>query len=518
MRAPSRTDQGWARHLALLVGLTAAAAWLDVLTWMHLGKVFSSFMSGNLLLIGVATGDRNGDLLAHAAVALAAFLIGSAVGGLLTGSRISPRAALPMDRTLLLEAAVLGAFAVVWIAGGGPAGHPALSFALIAIGATAMGLQAAVAIAWHVPNVATVAMTATLVQAAALAGWRRREGPRAGVPGTPPASLMIPLILAYLVTAVLVASVSESAAMAFGPMLLVLAALGMNARRRRGRRGVRGDRSRIAISRIGPRDWPIAPRIVRSVARRPPSRSWSLVNSPSARDAGVAPFGRPAAYAAELIGTFGLVLFIVLVLTDSAAPPFGIGGPNFAVVGLVHAFALMLLIAALGGVCGAHFNPAVTVGLLSTRRIGFVDACAYIVMQVGGAVLAVLLVKALMDGSGSAAHFGAPAVATGRFLDGSAVKGLVAEGVGTFFLMWAIMGTVVNPRGDRSWGALVIGATLGLAVMCIAPLTGAGLNPARAFGPALFGGFGPAGDWLLAYVVGPVAGAVLAANLYTCLL
>jgi MIP family channel proteins len=244
------------------------------------------------------------------------------------------------------------------------------------------------------------------------------------------------------------------------------------------------------------------------------------VTAPSGRRlpaAGIAPLGRPTAYAAELIGTFGLVLFIVLVLTVSAPPPLGIGGPNFAVVGLVHAFALMLLIAALGGACGAHFNPAVTVGMLSTRRIGLADACGYIVMQVAGGVLAALLVKALMNSSGSAAHFGAPKVVSGRFLDGSAVKGLVAEAIGAFFLMWAIMGTVVNPRGDRSWGAFVIGATLGLAVMCIAPLTGAGLNPARAFGPALLGGFGPAGDWLLAFVVGPVAGAVLAAQLYTVL-
>jgi MIP family channel proteins len=235
----------------------------------------------------------------------------------------------------------------------------------------------------------------------------------------------------------------------------------------------------------------------------------------AARDAGVAPLGRPAAYAAELIGTFGLVLFIVLVLTDSAASPAGLGGPDFAVVGLVHAFALIVLIAALGGVCGAHFNPAVTVGMLSARRIRPIDAGAYIVMQVAGAVLAVLLVKALMNATGEAAHFGAPKVVSGRFLDGSAVKGMVAEGAGAFFLMWAIMGTVVNPRGERSWGPLVIGASLGLAVMCIAPLTGAGLNPARAFAPAIWGGFGPLGDWLLAFVVGPVVGAVLAAQLYT---
>jgi MIP family channel proteins len=241
------------------------------------------------------------------------------------------------------------------------------------------------------------------------------------------------------------------------------------------------------------------------------------VNARSLPADGIAPLGRRVAYASELIGTFGLVLFIVLVLTVSAPPPLGLGGPDFAVVGLVHAFALVLLITALGGACGAHFNPAVTAGMLSMRRIGVRDACAYIVMQLAGAVLAVLLVKALMNASGTAAHFGAPKVTTGRFLDGSAVKGMVAEAVGTFFLMWAIMGTVVNPRGDRRWGALVIGWSLGVAVMCIAPLTGAGLNPARAFAPALFGGFGPAGAWLLAFVVGPVVGAVIAAQLYTAL-
>jgi MIP family channel proteins len=247
-----------------------------------------------------------------------------------------------------------------------------------------------------------------------------------------------------------------------------------------------------------------------------PPEELNIVNAPS--DSGhpaYAPLGRPVAYAAELIGTFGLVLFIVLVLTLSAPRPLGIGGPDFAVVGLVHAFALMLLIASLGAASGAHFNPAVTLGMLSTRRIGPRDACAYIVMQLAGAVLAVLLVKALMNSTGSAVNFGAPKVASGRFLDGSAAKGMVVEGIGTFFLMWAIMSTAVNPRGNRASAPLVIGATLGLAVMCIAPLTGAGLNPARAFGPAVFGGFGPAGDWLLAFVVGPVAGAVVAAQLYT---
>jgi aquaporin Z len=225
---------------------------------------------------------------------------------------------------------------------------------------------------------------------------------------------------------------------------------------------------------------------------------------------------RTRAYTAELIGTFGLVLFIVLVLT-TATTVHAAGGPNFALIGLVHAFTLMLLVAALGAVSGGHFNPAVTAGMLSTRRIGLRDGCAYIVMQLAGAVLAVLLVKALMNTSAAAAHFGAPKVTTGQFLDGSAVKGMVAEAAGTFFLMWAVMATAANPHGNKTLTPFVIGATLGFAVMCIAPLTGAGLNPARAFAPALWGGFGPAGDWLLTFVVGPVIGAVLAAQLYTAL-
>jgi glycerol uptake facilitator protein len=80
------------------------------------------------------------------------------------------------------------------------------------------------------------------------------------------------------------------------------------------------------------------------------------------------------------------------------------------------------------------------------------------------------------------------------------------------------MGMAVNPGGDRAWAPFVIGATLGFAVMAMGPLTGAGLNPARAFGPALVGdAFGGGGTFLFVYVLGPIAGALLAGVGYTAL-
>jgi glycerol uptake facilitator protein len=216
-----------------------------------------------------------------------------------------------------------------------------------------------------------------------------------------------------------------------------------------------------------------------------------------------------SAYAAELIGTFLLVLFIALVVTVNSDG--GLGYTDVAVVGLLQAFVLMMVTATIGGTSGAHVNPAITLALTALRRIAPADAAIYIVMQVAGAVLAVLVVKLLIqDGSADAVNLGAPAVSE-NFLDGGAGAGLLGEALGTFALMWAYMGVAVNPAAARESAPLVIGATLGLAVMTVGPFTGAGLNPARAFGPALVGNaFGGAGSFLLVYVAAPVVGALLA--------
>jgi uncharacterized membrane protein YoaK (UPF0700 family) len=231
MQSSSRPDPlRWQQRRAFLVGVTAAAGWLDALAFLYLGKVFLSFMSGNLLFVGIAAGTGNADLLGRAGAALGAFLIGTAAGARITGSQLAPGAPRsPMTRTLRLEAALLALFAVLWLATGTPADHSSLSIALIVLGAGAMGLQAAVALAFHLPNVATVAMTATLAQLGALAGWRRREGSRV-VARTPAASLMVALSLAYLIAAIVVATVPQTAAMALGPVLLLVLSLAIDAR------------------------------------------------------------------------------------------------------------------------------------------------------------------------------------------------------------------------------------------------------------------------------------------------
>jgi glycerol uptake facilitator-like aquaporin len=100
-------------------------------------------------------------------------------------------------------------------------------------------------------------------------------------------------------------------------------------------------------------------------------------------------------------------------------------------------------------------------------------------------------------------------------LDEAIFPGMVAEFLGTFLLVWAIVGVAVNPRATKEWAALAIGGALGVAVMVIGPLTGAGLNPARSFGPALVSGeWGGFFDFVLVYVAAPVLGALAAALLY----
>jgi glycerol uptake facilitator protein len=276
------------------------------------------------------------------------------------------------------------------------------------------------------------------------------------------------------------------------------------------------DREKDDETAAGAADEPARTRVDHRVARR----GGLLAGIPDPPERG------PAAYLAEFVGTFGLVFFVCAVVTLYAHPEIPAAQPglpatqpfqDWAVIGLVHAFVLFGLIQALALVSGAHFNPAITVAMTAIRQIRPIDAGIYIAVQLVGGIVGAFVVKLLFDNPNAAGTedptFGA--VAVGGAAAGTNTVALAAEVIGTFFLVWAVVGVAVNPRAVSHWAGFAIGATLGAAVMIFGPVGGAGLNPARAFGPALVGEFGEgAGIWILIWVIGPIVGALLAAFLY----
>ena len=217
-----------------------------------------------------------------------------------------------------------------------------------------------------------------------------------------------------------------------------------------------------------------------------------------------------AAYIAELVGTLLLTFVVctVVILYVSTGGQAAQFGSDFAVVGLVHGFVLFMLILSLGGVSGGHFNPAVTAAAALVRRIDPIDAVVYILAQLSGGVLGALLAKGLLVDEGRATDYGAVDVSP---LLGGDAQGAIVEALGTFLLVLAVVAVAKNPRVRREWGPLGIGLTLGFIVMIFGPLTGAAVNPARWFGPALIGE-----EWggVYPYLVGPLVGALVAALFY----
>lgn len=218
-----------------------------------------------------------------------------------------------------------------------------------------------------------------------------------------------------------------------------------------------------------------------------------------------------AAYIAELVGTFFLVFMIGSVVSLYAAvggdPQFG---SDFAVIGFVQGLTLFALIQILGGVSGAHLNPAVTAAAAMLKRIDPIDAVVYVLAQLSGGVLGALLVKGLLLDEGRAANWGAPSIDPPGLLAGN-LQGAIVEGLGAFLIVLAVVAVALNSRAWREWAPLTIGLTFTACVMVFGPLTGGSFNPARWFGPALV-----SGEWggVYPYVAGPLVGAVLAVLFY----
>jgi aquaporin-4 len=206
-------------------------------------------------------------------------------------------------------------------------------------------------------------------------------------------------------------------------------------------------------------------------------------------------------YVAELVGTYILVFFGSTSVTIASA--INAGPMGLLIVSLAHALALALVVYMFGGVSGAHVNPAITIAQLVYRGIRGLDALGYIVFQLVGAALAGLTHRAILPTLGAATEFGLTRPTS--LIGGDPGLAAVIELILTFFLGLSVA-MVVHQRVPSGSSGFVIGFTLGMAILVGGPLTGASLNPARTFGPAIasmnFSTFWP-------YVVGPVVGAIL---------
>jgi aquaporin Z len=213
--------------------------------------------------------------------------------------------------------------------------------------------------------------------------------------------------------------------------------------------------------------------------------------------------------AAEALGTFGFVFVgAAVVVVNGGFPNSGIGLLGIA---LAHAVVLSVMVTATMTISGGHLNPAVTIGLLATRRIDPVSAAAYIVTQLAAACVAAFLVKLMLPPTAVRnAMLGVPVIASSVTLQ----QAIGLELVLTFFLVSAVFGTAVSPDAPRVAG-FGIGLVLLFDILVGGPLTGAAMNPARAFGPAAV-----SGEWVghLVYWIGPIAGGLLAAVVWEYLL
>src|SRR3954470_14703496 len=215
---------------------------------------------------------------------------------------------------------------------------------------------------------------------------------------------------------------------------------------------------------------------------------------------------------AEAIGTFFLCFAGIGAIVATSEPINS--GAGLVGVALAHGLALSVAVSIFAGISGAHFNPAVTIGFLSTRRISLPLAAMYIVFQLVGATLGAAACKVIYPASAvDASLLGIPL--PGSWIHTPEIV-LLTEFLLTFLLMTAIFGTAVDERAaPMKLGGFGIGLTVAFDILAAGKVTGASMNPARSFGPAFVHNYF-AQHWC--YWVAPIAGAVGAALVYEYLL
>lgn len=202
---------------------------------------------------------------------------------------------------------------------------------------------------------------------------------------------------------------------------------------------------------------------------------------------------------AEFVGTFSLVFFGVGSI---------VAGGTLLEVALAHGLAIAIAVSLMAHLSGGVFNPAIQIALWVTGTMATVRSAVYVAVQLAAAVAAAIAIRWVVPAAFEAAGGGTPDVMPGLAIG----KAVVVEAVTTFFLVWAVFASAVDDRGTlRTLSGLAIGLTITIGMLATAPFTGAAMNPARWFGPAL-----ATGDWAnwWVWIAGPIAGGVIAGVAY----
>ena len=213
------------------------------------------------------------------------------------------------------------------------------------------------------------------------------------------------------------------------------------------------------------------------------------------------------AWFAESIATFCLVFFGPLsIVLAAAAFGTGLSIEGIIMIAIGHGAAIGLMVYAFGHVSGAHINPAVTISMLVTKRIGIKDGIGYIVFQIIGAIIAAFSLKTILPDLGAKVNYGTQG-GPSELLNNSAMSGFAVELILTFFLVTVIFMTAVHKKAAAGMHGLAIGGMIFLIHLVGVPLTGASVNPARTLGPAIISGYW---DFHWIYWAGPILGAIIA--------
>jgi MIP family channel proteins len=208
-------------------------------------------------------------------------------------------------------------------------------------------------------------------------------------------------------------------------------------------------------------------------------------------------------FVAEFIGTFALVFIGSASLMSAQL----VGSPDVLLfTSVATGLTMALMVTATMRISG-HLNPATTIGFLVTRRMEPVMGVIYVIAQLLGAVIAGYALKAVFPATvATVTHLGGQTIS----LDVTAVQAILCEAIATFFLVFVVFGSAVDPAAPKV-GGFAVGLTVTAGMLAIGPLTGGSMNPARSLGPAIASGVfeGQAVFW-----AGPILGAVAAALLY----